>query len=139
MRTTDRTEYGARVQQARKRKGWSQQTLAAAVGMSQSGIGELETKGSGSLKTVEIAAALGVRAEWLTTGEGPMTEGDEVPAAANTVASEHVAHYLVGTPASRDYRTVALSLAAALEETETDVTVSQFIKLVEATYRKLQP
>lgn len=40
--------------------------------MSQSTIGELESKGSGSRKTAQIAARCGVRVKWLAEGVGPM-------------------------------------------------------------------
>lgn len=138
--TVDRTEFGERLHTARKRAGLSQTDLAAKVGVRQSTIHEAETSGQGTTKTVQIAEVLGVRAQWLADGTGPMLPSDqEPPAAARSVASEKVAHYLVGGPAATDYRTIALTLASALEEAGMELTMQQFVKLLEATYAKLKP
>lgn len=136
-KVVDRTPYGERLFEARMHAGLSQPDLAAKVDMSQSTLSELERTGQGSSKTQRIAQATGVRAAWLADGDGPMLDNSEVPPAANQLASEKVTHYLVGTPASADYRTIALSLGAALDESGTDLTVKQFLKLLEATYQKL--
>lgn len=133
-----RSPYGERLYKARTHAKLSQPELAAKAGMAQSTLSGLEKEGQGSAKTGTIAQITGVRAEWLETGVGPMLDDTEVPGAARRVASERVAHYLVGTPAGTDYRTIALSLAAALEESGTQLSVSQFIKLLEATYSKLK-
>lgn len=138
--TVDRTEFGERLFKARKHARFSQSDLAEKVGLRQSAIHEAETTGQGTTKTVQIAEVLGVRAQWLAEGVGPMFPTDqEPPPVARTVASEKVAHYLVGSPAATDYRTIALTLASALEEAGTELTVKQFIKLLEATYNKLKP
>jgi transcriptional regulator with XRE-family HTH domain len=137
-KTTERTDYGARVHEARTDAKMTQTALAAAIGMSQGSLAQLEVSGQSSGKTVQIAAATGVRAAWLATGKLPKRDVDaEPPPAARQVASERVTHYLVGKPDARDWRQVAISLAAALEESGTDVTVKQFIKLVETTHQKL--
>jgi transcriptional regulator with XRE-family HTH domain len=140
MRTKERTPFGERLKTAREHAGLTQKELADAVGLKQSGIAEAERVSQGTTKTVQIAKVLGVRAEWLADGEGPMLDGDPEPSGpARTVASEQVAHFLVGKPAASDYRTIALTLAAALKESGTEVTVEQFVKLLEATYAKLRP
>lgn len=137
--TVVRTPYGERLFKARTHAKLSQRELADRVGFkSQGTIADLEVHGQGSSKTGRMAEVCGVREKWLATGEGPMLDTSEVPPEANTVASERVLHYQVGQPSGTDYRTIALSLAAALEESGTEVTVAQFIKLLEATYAKLQ-
>jgi transcriptional regulator with XRE-family HTH domain len=137
----ERTDYGERLLQARLRAGMTQRELAEKAGFkSQGSVSELEVIGQGSSKTTRLAEILGVRPQWLADGVGPMVEpSTDVPAPARQVASEKVAHYLVGTPAGTDYRTIALTLAAALQESGTEVTLPQFIKLLEATYNKLKP
>lgn len=62
-----------RLQHARDLKGWSQAQLAAASGLSQSTIGNIEAgtrKAKGSLP--EIAKALGVNHDWLANDIGDM-------------------------------------------------------------------
>src|SRR5205085_743572 len=108
MRTKERTAFGERLREARLRAKLTQADLARKVGLGQSAIAEAENTANGTTKTVQIAKVLGVRPEWLADGTGEMLDaGAEPPAAARTVASEQVAHYLVGTPASNDYRTIA--------------------------------
>lgn len=136
----ERTEFGERLYQARRRAGLSQAELGQKVGLGQSAIAEAEGTGNGTTKTVQIAEACGVRAQWLADGTGPMLASDrEPPPAARNVASEKVAHHLVGSPAATDYRTIAITLAEALEESGTQLTVPQFMKLLESTYAKLKP
>lgn len=137
--TAERTAYGERVYLARKHAKLSQPELARRVGLSQSTLSGLETKGQGSAKSSNIAEVCGVRVQWLVDGKGPMLDTSEIPGQARQVASEKVAHYLVGTPSGADYRTIALSLASALEESGTELSVKQFVKLLEATYQKLKP
>jgi transcriptional regulator with XRE-family HTH domain len=138
--TIERTPFGERLFLARTHAKLTQRGLGDKVGLSQSNINGLEKSGQGSAKSSRIAQVCGVRVEWLTEGDGPMLDTQaEVPGAARTVASEKVAHYLVGQPGGTDYRTIALSLAAALEESGTEISVTQFIKLLEATYSKLKP
>ena len=65
---------GERARMMRERKGWSQQQLAAKVpGVKQQSIDQLE---QGKVRRPrflpELAEALGVREEWLRTGEGRM-------------------------------------------------------------------
>lgn len=62
---------GQRIREARKAKQMTQADLAKKVGLSQGAIGHLEAgRNDNSMHLVQIAAALGVRAEWLTNGRG---------------------------------------------------------------------
>ncbi|EGI6721423.1 TPA: XRE family transcriptional regulator [Escherichia coli] len=54
--------------------GYTQAKLAKDVGMAQSSVNKLLKGAKGSRKTVEIASVLGVRPEWLSTGQGEMFE-----------------------------------------------------------------
>ena len=139
MRTKERTEFSERVRLARLAAGLSQKLLAEKAGMSQAGISEMEINAKGSPNAVRIAQVLGVRAEWLVNGSGEMRDAaTEPPAAARLVASEQVAHELVGKPGGTDYRTIAITLAASLEESGIELSVKQFMQLLEATYAKLR-
>lgn len=136
--TSERSAFGERLYQARMHAGLEQEELARLAGMAQSTISGLEKHGTGSRKVATLARVTGVRVEWLERDEGPMVDADvEPPGEARTIASEKVAHHLYGNPAA-DYRTVALSLAASLAESGVELSVAQFIKLLEATYEKLQ-
>lgn len=64
--------FSDRLNTAMQKAGYTQGALAKAVGMAQSSINQLLSKATGSRKTVEIAKVLGVSAEWLASGEGPM-------------------------------------------------------------------
>lgn len=66
------TDFGRRIKQARKHAKLTQKQLAPLAGMSQSNLSELETVAHESGKTVQLAAAMGVDAHWLATGEGSM-------------------------------------------------------------------
>ena len=67
-----RSEYGSRLQQARRHAGLTQKQLAARAGMSQGTLSELETNAQSSGFTPQLAAACGVDAHWLATGMGEM-------------------------------------------------------------------
>lgn len=138
MRVKERSDYGERLFQARRHARLTQAQLAQKAGLSQSNLAELEHQGQGSARTPQIAKATGVRVDWLADGEGEMLAEPEVPAAAARLASDRVAPYLINSsPGGSDYRTVALTLADALEEAGTTVTIRQFIKLVDATHARL--
>ncbi len=62
--------FSERLAQAMKYAGYTQGRLAKDVGMAQSSVNKLLKEANGSRKTVEIASVLGVRPEWLSTGEG---------------------------------------------------------------------
>lgn len=78
-----------RLNQAMTASGMSQGALAKASGVAQPTIWRLTSGNArGSTKIVEIAKALGVRSEWLSTGAGPMkNDGQQpvIPVAENTV------------------------------------------------------
>jgi phage repressor protein C with HTH and peptisase S24 domain len=62
-----------RLNQAMELSGMSQGALAKASGVAQPTIWRLSSGNArGSTRIVEIANALGVRSEWLSTGDGPM-------------------------------------------------------------------
>ncbi len=67
-----RSSYGQRLYQARLRKGLTQRQVEKEVGISQSNLGELEHKGSGSAFTVALALLYEVNPVWLAMGTGPM-------------------------------------------------------------------
>lgn len=77
-----------RLNQAMELSGMSQGSLAKASGVAQPTIWRLTSGNArGSTKIVEIANALGVRTEWLSTGSGPMRDDGQKP-----VVKEQVAH-----------------------------------------------
>lgn len=97
MREKARSDYGARLFKARTDAGLTQTALAKAAGMSQSALVTAESTGQGSTFTSQLAAACGVRSEWLATGDGPMQlsdrkaqetrpEPDELDAALEVIA-----------------------------------------------------
>lgn len=70
MREKERSEFGWRLYEARKRAGLTQVELAKRAGFgSQGSIAELEKLGQGSSHTPMLATALGVTPEWLATGD----------------------------------------------------------------------
>ncbi|MGP2731761.1 LexA family transcriptional regulator [Serratia bockelmannii] len=65
--------FSERLDMAMKESGYTQGSLAKAVGMAQSSVWKLVSGGAqGSRKLVDIAKVLGVRPEWLSDGSGPM-------------------------------------------------------------------
>ncbi|MDU1029338.1 MAG: helix-turn-helix transcriptional regulator [Clostridiales bacterium] len=69
-----------RLNLAMEQSGMSQGALAKAAGIAQPTIWRLTSGNArGSTKIVEIANALGVRTEWLSTGVGPMREDGQEP------------------------------------------------------------
>lgn len=82
--------YSARLNEAMKEAGFTQASLAKAVGMSQSSIWKLTSgAASGSRKTVELSRVLGVRPEWLSSGEGSKYPIENI-AAGNVVSLEPI-------------------------------------------------
>ncbi|WP_254845792.1 XRE family transcriptional regulator [Edwardsiella tarda] len=65
--------FSKRLELAMKATGETQAGLAKKVGMAQSSINKLLNGAKGSRKTVEIARALGVSADWLGSGKGDMS------------------------------------------------------------------
>lgn len=70
----ERSPFGERLFQARTHAKLTQAQLAAAAGVSQGTLGELEWKHDGSGAVVRLAMACGVRPEWLAEGEGDMLD-----------------------------------------------------------------
>lgn len=80
--------FSERLLAAMTAAGLSQAQLAERVGISQPAIQKMTSgKTSGSRKMVELARALGVRPEWLSSGGGAMSEDGQKP-----VANEQVTH-----------------------------------------------
>jgi phage repressor protein C with HTH and peptisase S24 domain len=69
--------FSDRLKLAMDEGGFTQGSLAEAVGMAQPSIWKLVSGGAkASKKTIQIANVLGVRPEWLSDGDGPMRIGD---------------------------------------------------------------
>ncbi|MEI9882301.1 helix-turn-helix transcriptional regulator [Atlantibacter hermannii] len=70
--------FAERLNAAMSAAGISQGQLAEKVGISQPAIQKMTSgKTSGSRKMVELAHALNVRPEWLSSGNGSMRDGDQ--------------------------------------------------------------
>lgn len=86
--------FSERLKLAMEEGGFTQGSLAEAVGMAQPSIWKLVSGGAkASKKTVQIANVLGVRPEWLSDGVGPMrfseiSLGDMPPALDRTRMTE---------------------------------------------------
>ncbi|HCJ7746554.1 TPA: helix-turn-helix transcriptional regulator [Citrobacter freundii] len=96
--------FSERLAQAMKHAGYTQGRLAKDVGMAQSSVNKLLKEANGSRKTVEIASVLGVRPEWLSTGEGEMAVGG---------AREPTALYQVKPSLNGIYRVDVLDVKAS--------------------------
>jgi transcriptional regulator with XRE-family HTH domain len=70
MTPRDRTPFGQRMVEARKRAGLTQQQVAEALKIRQGTLAELEVKGQGSAMVVQYASLYGCSPAWLATGEG---------------------------------------------------------------------
>lgn len=67
------TTLAERLKEARSLRGLTQKALADLVGVSQAAIQKIETgKASQTTKIVELANALMVKPEWLSSGKGAM-------------------------------------------------------------------
>lgn len=78
-----------RLNEAMASAGMSQGALAKASGIAQPTIWRLVSGNArGSTKIVEIANALGVRSEWLSTGNGPMRDDGQPPRAAQAKSQD---------------------------------------------------
>jgi transcriptional regulator with XRE-family HTH domain len=86
--------YGERIKKLRTERGWSQQTLADAAGISKAFLCELEynKRSMGSETLLGLATALEVRMHWLMTGDEedltPMADKRELPDELIEYASE---------------------------------------------------
>lgn len=65
-------DFSERLAYAMSAAGFTQGKLAKEVGMAQSSVNKLLNGANGSRNTVKIASVLGVRPEWLSSGEGEM-------------------------------------------------------------------
>lgn len=67
---TQPSEIGARIRDARREQGWTQDDLAEAVGVSRSAVAQWETGRAGQLtpNLTRIASVLGVGVEYLMFG-----------------------------------------------------------------------
>lgn len=76
----EKMTFSERLNLAMKESGFTQGALAEAVGMAQPSVWKLVSGGAkGSKKTAQIASVLGVRAEWLADGSGPMKDDSITP------------------------------------------------------------
>ena len=82
---TNPQDIGARIRAAREDQGWTQDQLAAAVGVSRSAVAQWETGRAGQVTTnlTRVAAALGIGVEYLMYGRdaraaGQAYSGDEL-------------------------------------------------------------
>ncbi|MDH8308060.1 helix-turn-helix transcriptional regulator, partial [Klebsiella pneumoniae] len=73
-----KTTLAERLREARKAADMTQKTLGDAVGVSQAAIQKIETgRAAQTTKLLDIAKALRVRPEWLSSGTGAMrSDGD---------------------------------------------------------------
>ena len=78
-------DIGARIRTAREQHGWTQDQLAAAVGVSRSAVAQWETGRAGQVTTnlTRVASTLGVGVEFLMHGRdkfapGKVSSGDEL-------------------------------------------------------------
>lgn len=83
-----------KVAHLRTAKGWTQGELAAAVGVTQGSIGNIESgirENPRAATILGIAKVFGVSPQWLSTGEGPMHTGAGVEAIhSNTVQGPEI-------------------------------------------------
>ena len=113
--------FSERLAQAMKHAGYTQGRLAKDVGRAQSSVNKLLKDANGSRKTVEIASVLGVRPEWLSTGEGEM---------ASSGAREPTALYQVKPSLNGIYRVDVLDVKASAGPGT--IVTSDFIETIRA-------
>src|ERR1700732_4591417 len=82
---TSPTEIGVRIRDVRRERGWTQDQLANAVGVSRSAVAQWETGRAGQVTTnlTRVASTLGVGVEYLMHGRdkfapGRISSGDEL-------------------------------------------------------------
>lgn len=137
MRIKERTEFGARLFEARTDARLSQAELAKRVGMSQNNLSYLEQHGTGSPKIASLARECGVRLLWLERGEGPKNESPAHLALVDHAAEENAPPPYLPPNTARDFRTIAFTLADALEQQGVSISVRKFLALVDATFQKI--
>ena len=106
-----------RLKHARKTKEWTQTHLAAACGLTQSAIGNIEAgirDAKGSLP--QIAQALGISYQWLASGEGEMTQLDHIGGVTFTPQAESLAALFDALPKDQRLRSkIYIQVADILE------------------------
>jgi transcriptional regulator with XRE-family HTH domain len=80
-KSKERTEFGQRMFDARKKAGLTQKQVCDTLvpPVAQSTLAELERDAAGSRRTAEFAAAYRCNVHWLATGEGEPNFGRESP------------------------------------------------------------
>lgn len=68
--TRERTPFGQRMYEARRRSGLTQGLVCAGLGITQGTLSGLESTGQGSRRVAEFARIYHCDAEWLATGKG---------------------------------------------------------------------
>lgn len=75
-----KTTLSERLKKARLEASITQKSLGDAIGVSQAAIQKIETgKATQTTKIVDLANALGVNPEWLSSGNGPMRSDGQEP------------------------------------------------------------
>lgn len=83
--------FSERLSLAMKEAKMTQGSLAEAVGMAQPSIWKLVSGGAkGSTRVVDLARVLGVQADWLSNGTGPMRADGQQPAAPAVTTPSNV-------------------------------------------------
>lgn len=83
--------FSERLNLAMEEAGISQGQLADLVGLTQPAIQKMTSgKTNGSRKLVELAGALGLRPEWLSSGDGPMRLDGQEPIKFEAASKERI-------------------------------------------------
>lgn len=125
------TTMGERIRATRKEKRWTLAELSKASGISPGSISDLEQgRQFGTTRLPDLAAALGVRPEWLQKGEGPKT-GD---APALVAEPKIVSHRL---PISADATRLGHEWDKLLEhDPAVAAKFAELLDVIVASYRK---
>lgn len=113
------SDFGQRVKQAREAKGWSQTELAEKAGVSRQAIFSVETGETKTMRPENLfraADALGVKARWLATGEGP-----KAPELDRTINAEAL-------------KIAVLDVEKAIHKTTGKLTTEKKCELITAVY-----
>ena len=85
-----KTSFSDRLKQARQLRGYTQQELARASGLSQSAIASYESGDRDSSRSLrKLAVALDVEIEWLELGKDPMERVPWVYDGSGSAADRH--------------------------------------------------
>src|ERR1700739_559775 len=97
------SSVGDRIRTVRNERGWTQDALAAAVGVSRSAVAQWETDRAGQVRTnlSRVAAALGVSVEYLLHGVNLQpAHGAQAGALPGGLTREHPAPHARGAQPS---------------------------------------